>query len=182
MLNPILWTFLFLCAAFVAAVLEVFLPSAGLFGVLALAFLVASIVFSFQIHVFVGSLYTLFVCLLVPVFLWVALRLWPQTWIGRRILLEPGEDPALAPDEEQQSLRQLVGKQGIAKSKMLLGGQIEIEGNRYSAVSDAEPIESGELVSVLRIEGTSVIVRKSRFQKRIDSPEEPPPIDDPFAP
>jgi len=180
MLYPILWTFLFLGAAFIAAVLEVFLPSAGLFGVLALAFLVTSIVFSFQINVVVGSLYTLFVCLLVPVFLWGALRLWPRTWIGRRILLEPGEDPALVPDEEQQALRQLVGKQGIAKSKMLLGGHVEIEGNRYSAVSDAEPIESGELVSVLRIEGTSVIVRKSRLKQTTTSPDEPP-IEDPFA-
>ena len=181
LMYPILWTFLFLCAAFVAAVLEMFLPSAGLFGVLALACLVTSIVFSFQINVFVGSLYTLVVCLLVPVFVWSALRLWPNTWIGRRILLEPSEDPALVPDTERQSLKQLVGKQGIAKSKMLLGGQIEIEGNRYNAVSDAEPIESGEPVSVLRIEGTCVIVRKMNLAKTSALPVEPPPIEDPFA-
>ena len=181
MLYPILWTFLFLCAAFVAAVLELFLPSAGLFGVLSLAFLIASIVFSFYINVFFGGFYTLFVCLLVPVFLWGALRLWPNTWIGRRILLEPGEDPALAPDKEQQSLKQLVGKQGIAKSKMLLGGQIEIEGSRYKAVSDAEPIESGEPVNVIRIEGTCVIVRKMHLTKKTDSSADPAPIEDPFA-
>ena len=178
MWYPILWTFLFLCLAFVVAVLEVFLPSGGLFAVLAIAFLITSIVFSFQMGIVFGSLYTLFICLLVPLFLWAAVSFWPNTWIGRRILLAPEDDPALFPDEEQQSLRQLVGKQGLAKSKMLLGGLIEIENKRYSAVSDAEPIEPGEVVSVIRIEGTSIIVRKSAAPP---NNAESLPLEDPFA-
>ena len=177
-MNSVLWTFLFLCLAFVIALLEVFLPSGGIFAVLAIAFLVTSIVFSFQSGIVFGSFYTFFVCLLVPVFFWVALRIWPNTWIGRRILLAPEEDPALFPDEEQQILKQLVGKQGLAKSKMLLGGLIEIEGKRYSAVSDAEPIEPGDVVIVNRIEGTSIIVRKSNLAS---SAEVPPSLEDPFA-
>jgi membrane-bound ClpP family serine protease len=141
--------------------LEVFLPSGGVFAVLAIAFLITSIAFSFQANVFFGSLYTLFVCMLVPTFLWAALKVWPYTWIGRQMLLMPEIDPALAPNEEYQTLKLLVGKQGLAKSKMLLGGLIEIDGHRYNAVSDAEPIEPGEVVCVIRIEGTSIIVRKS---------------------
>jgi membrane-bound ClpP family serine protease len=176
-MYPIFWTFLFLCLAFVVAVLEVFVPSGGIFAVLAIALLITSIVFSFQAEIVFGSFYTLCVCLLVPVFLWTALRLWPHTWIGRRILLTPEEDPALFPDEEQQTLKQLVGKQGMAKSKMLLGGLVEIEGKRYSAVSDAEPIEPGEVVSVIRIEGTSIIVRKSNMIPHAEAP----PLEDPFA-
>ena len=177
MLYPVLWTFFFLCLAFVVALLEVFLPSGGVFAVLAIAFLITSIVFSFQADIVFGSLYTLFNCLLVPLFLWIAISFWPNTWIGRRILLMPENDPALFPDAEQQSLKQLVGKQGIAKSKMLLGGLIEIEDKRYSAVSDAEPIESGEVVSVIRIEGTSFIVRKNPASAQAESQ----PLEDPFA-
>ena len=64
---------------------------------------------------------------------------------------------------------------------MLLGGLIEIEGNRYSAVSDAEPIETGEPISVVRIEGTSVIVRKINLAKNGDSSPESSPLEDPFA-
>ena len=180
-MYPILWTFLFLCSAFVVAVLEVFLPSGGIFAVLSLAFLITSIVFSFQSGVFFGSLYTFFVCLLVPVFIWAALRIWPHTWIGRRILLTPEDDPALSPDDEQLSLKQLIGKCGIAKSKMLLGGLIEIEGNRYNAVSDAEPIEWGEPVCVIRIEGRSVIVRKLNLHESADQSGISLPLDDPFA-
>jgi membrane-bound ClpP family serine protease len=176
LMHPIVWTFLFLCLAFVVAVLEVFLPSGGLLAVLAIAFLVTSIVFSFQADVVFGSFYTLCVCLLVPIFLWAALRIWPNTWIGRRMLLTPEEDPALFPNEEQQTLKQLVGKHGMAKSKMLLGGLIEIEGKRYSAVSDAEPIEPGDVVNVLRIEGATIIVRKSAMK-----PGATPPLEDPFA-
>ena len=176
-MYPILWTFLFFCLAFVVAVLEVFLPSGGILAVLAIAFLITSIVFSFQADLVFGSLYTFFVSLLVPAFLWAALRIWPRTWIGQQILLAPEEDPALFPDEEQQTLKQLVGKHGMARSKMLLGGLVEIEGRRYSAVSDAEPIESGEVVCVMRIEGTSIIVRKSHLAPSAGVA----PLEDPFA-
>jgi len=180
-MYPVLWTFLFFSLALTVAVAEMFLPSGGVLAVLAIAFLITSIVFSFQADTLFGSFYTLCVCLLVPVFLWAALSIWPHTWIGRRILLVPEEDPALVPDEEQQMLKQLIGKQGLAKSKMLLGGLIEIEGKRYSAVSDAEPIEPGEVISVIRIEGTSIIVRKSNVTESIVPSAEAVPLEDPFA-
>ena len=180
-MHPILWTSLFLCLAFVIAILEVFLPSGGIFGVLSVGLLITSIVFSFQVGIVFGSLYTFFVCLFVPVFLWYALRMWPKTWIGRQILLTPETDPALCPNENLLTLKQLVGKQGLAKSKMLLGGLIEIEGNRYSAVSDAEPIESGEPISIIRIEGTSIIVRKISVMASTASSTEGSPLEDPFA-
>jgi len=180
-MYPILWTFLFLCLAFIVAVLEVFLPTGGIFGVLAVGLLIASIVCAFQVGIVFGSIYTFFVCLLVPIFIWYALRLWPKTWIGKQILLTPETDPALCPNEGLQALKQLVGKHGLAKSKMLLGGLIEIEDTRYSAVSDAEPIEAGEPISVIRIEGTSIIVRRiSVAECTVSSPGEPP-LEDPFA-
>ena len=181
MVHPALWTFLFLGLALIVAIAEVLLPSAGIFAVLAIALLITSIVFAFQVDVVFGSLYTLFVCLLVPVFLWAALRTWPQTWVGRQILLTPEEDPALVPNEELEALKQLIGKHGMAKSKMLLGGLIEIEGIRYSAVSDAEPIESGDPVCVIRIEGTSIIVRKLKLTENTAVATEAVPLEDPFA-
>ena len=180
-MYPILWTFLFLCLAFVVAVLEVFIPSGGVFGVLAVGLLITSIVFAFQGGVIFGSLYTFSVCLFVPVFIWYALRLWPKTWIGRQILLTPETDPALAPNDALSMLKQLIGKQGLAKSKMLLGGLIEIEGSRYSAVSDAEPIDIGEPISVIRIEGTSIIVRKISVAGSTEPSAEALPLEDPFA-
>ena len=180
-MYPALWTFLFLGLAFVVAVLEVFLPTGGLLAGLAIALLIASIVFAFQFHVVFGSLYTLFVCLLIPVFIWGALRFWPRTWIGRQILLAPENDPALIPNAEQEMLKQLIGKQGLAKSTMLLGGHIEIEGVRYSAVSDAEPMASGDPVSVIRIEGTCLIVRKLNLNKNTAaSPTAETSLEDPF--
>ena len=180
-MYPVLWTFLFFGLALIVAILEVFLPSGGLLAGLAMALLIASVFFAFQVSIAFGSLYTFFICLLVPVFIWVALRLWPNTWIGRQILLAPEEDPALVPDEEQQMLKQLVGKHGVAKSKMLLGGHIEIEGNRYSAVSDAEPIEPGEPIYVVRFEGTSIIVRKLNLAESTAVSAENTPLEDPFA-
>jgi membrane-bound ClpP family serine protease len=64
---------------------------------------------------------------------------------------------------------------------MLLGGLIEIEDKRYNAVSDAEPIEPGEVINVIRIEGTSIIVRKSNVPNSTASAAEAVPLEDPFA-
>ena len=179
-MHSIYWTFLCFGLAFVVAVMEIFLPSGGLLAVLAIGLLIASIVLSFDTSLAFGCLYTFCVCLFIPIFLWAALRIWPNTWVGRQILLTPEEDPALVPDEQQDFLKQLVGKHGLAKSKMLLGGLIEIEGVQYSAVSDVETIESGEPVCVLRIEGASIIVRKLKFSESTVAPSADMPLEDPF--
>jgi len=181
-MNPLLLTFIFLGLAFVVAMLEIFLPATmGLLAVLAFVLLVTSIVYAFQVNMIFGSLYTFFVCMLIPIFLWLALRTWPKTWIGKQILLDTEDDPALVPDENQCVLQQLIGKHGMARSKMLLGGLIEIEGCQYSAVSDAEPVEKGDPICVVRIEGTSIIVRKLSLQGSAMVVTEDIPLEDPFA-
>ncbi|MCL2004680.1 MAG: hypothetical protein FWG73_00810 [Planctomycetaceae bacterium] len=180
-MYPVYWTFSFFGLALIVAIMEIFLPSGGLLSVLAISLLVASVVFAFQVDFVFGSLYTFCVCLFVPIFLWIALNMWPNTWIGRQILLAPEDDPALCPDEEQDLLKQLIGKHGMAKSKMLLVGLVEIEGNQYNAVSDAEAIEAGEPVGVIRIEGSSIIVRKLHKVEIQSASSEEVPMEDPFA-
>jgi membrane-bound serine protease (ClpP class) len=179
--SPLFWTFSFLAAAILAAAADIFLPSGGVFAAAAVLFLIVSIVFSFQISILFGSIYlNVVICLLVPLFLWAAILLYPKTWIGRKILLNPADDPALVPDGELQALKELAGKEGTAKSKMLLGGMIEVDGKQYNAVSDAEPVEAGERIRVLRIEGRSIIVRKE-MPAAGETPAAIPEIDDPFS-
>ena len=158
-----------------------FFFSGGILAALAFALLITSIVFAFQVSVVFGSFYTLFIALIAPIFLWFVLRAWPKTWMGRQLLLTPEEDPALNPNEELQALKRLIGKHGMAKSKMLLGGLIEIEGSKYSAVSDVEPIEAGDPICVVRIEGTSIIVRKLNLKESPAAATESSSLDDPFA-
>jgi hypothetical protein len=106
--------------------------------------------------------------------------------MGHRILLQPEEDPALQPNTELIALKQLIGKQGVARSKMMLSGQIEIDGKRINAISESEPIETGDAIIVTIVDGINILVRKTDasinpVNVTIEKTEQEPTIDDPFA-
>ena len=64
-----------------------------------------------------------------PAVLAIAFRYWPQTPMGKRVLLEVPTEEEVLPDTPQlRALRKLVGKVGVAKSMMLPSGAISVEG------------------------------------------------------
>jgi hypothetical protein len=87
------------------------------------------------------------------------LQIWQSTPIGRRILLDPSEDPALQPSEVLERHKALLGKTGTAKSLMMPSGMIEIDGERYDAVSAGMPIDPGTPIVVVHVDGINLTVR-----------------------
>jgi hypothetical protein len=63
-------------------------------------------------------------------------------------------------EEITGELRRLKGQIGKATTPLLPGGSVKVEGKIYNAVSEAEPIEAGELVLVVHVDGTRIIVRR----------------------
>ncbi len=183
-MAPWIWTFIFLGISLLLGIMEIFVPSGGVLAFLALSALVGSIVFAFQTHLLFGSLYLFATSIGIPIFLWYAFQWWPNTMIGRRILLNPEEDPALTPNAELERLKKLVGKRGVAKSKMMLSGLIEVEGRRLNALSESVIIEPGEEIVVVSVDGINMIVRPTTKKDApvVQPTREPEPtIDDPFA-
>lgn len=188
-MDPWAWTAVFLGLAFLFAFLELFITSGGILAFLSAVSLLASVFFAFGSGPGFGGAYTLGVILGVPVLLWYLFRWWPRSRMGRQILLNPDDDPALAADGRLAALKKLVGKRGVVRSKMLLSGLVEIEGTRINAVSESEPLEPGEEIVVIRVDGIDILVRKaSDFpdaapatadERAVDAP--PRTVDDPFA-
>ena len=75
-------------------------------------------------------------------------------------MLDPNVDPALVPDAEDETLVRLVGKTGIAKSRMMPSGVVVIEKRQYDAVSESEPIDPGSPVIVIKANKLNIIVRQ----------------------
>jgi membrane-bound serine protease (ClpP class) len=181
------WVLIFLGLSIFFAVLEIFIPSGGILAFLSVTTLFASMVLAFQCSPLFGGIYLFGVSIGIPIFLWFAFKIWPQTVMGRRILLQPEDDPALQPDLELIALKQLVGKQGVARSKMMLSGLIEIEGKRINAISESEPLESGDAIVVTSVDGINILVRKinppanTPQNTTTTKTEQEPTIDDPFA-
>jgi len=177
------WTILFLSVAICFVFAEIFVPSGGALAVMAVATLLVSVVFAFLSGPMFGTVYFVAVTIGVPVFLWYAFKWWPTTTLGRRILLNPEEDPALQPNVELERLKTLIGKRGVAKSKMMLSGLVEVEGKRLNAVSESVAIEQGNEIVVVSVDGINVIVRPAAKKTRVPSPtvQETATVEDPFA-
>ncbi|MDR2643207.1 MAG: NfeD family protein [Planctomycetaceae bacterium] len=155
------WTFVCLGIGLFLGFIEVFIPSGGVLAFLTLVAIIGSIIFAFLQDTFFGAIYMFSIVLLLPCLVWGAVTIWPHTIIGRRVLLNPEEDPALRPNTELLVLKQLIGKHGVARSKMIFSGQIEIDGHKYNAMSDIEAIEPNTPIVVVGLDCMTLLVRRS---------------------
>jgi len=160
-MDPLIWAGLLLLLGLALVMCEVFVPSGGILGVLSLTAIVAAIVLAFLNRgLVVGFMFVLVSLVAVPTMLVFAFRWLPDTPMGRRLLVAiPTSDEVLPDDDERRALRELVGKVGRAKSRMLPSGAVQIEGRMIDAVSDGMPIEPGQPVRVTEVHGTRVTVR-----------------------
>lgn len=192
--QTLIWALLLLALGLVCLVLEMFVPSAGLLGVVSALAILGAIVLAFLSGPVAGIVMTLAITFIIPVFLAAAVKYWPDTPFGKMILLRrPDENDVLPKTEAYQSIRELVGKRGIAKSQMLPSGVVSVEGKTYDAVSSGLPIDPGQPIRVVAIDMQRLIVRvdetpyieptpaavESSADSAVDSPL--PGIEDPFA-
>ncbi|MDR1922970.1 MAG: NfeD family protein [Planctomycetaceae bacterium] len=191
MINNLTWTFICFGIGIFFGLMELFVPSGGVLSFLTLAAVIASLVFAFLHDTFFGAVYVFSLVLVLPCLFWLAVKAWPHTLIGRRVLLNPEDDPALRPNADLLAIKQMVGKQGITRSRMVFSGQIEIDGQRYSAVSDMEMLDAGVQIEVVGLDGMTMLVRRKEDNtnnKKTDPTNqtpnkisEPITIEDPFV-
>ena len=143
-MDPLFWALILLAAGLVVFVLEFFLPTAGLLGITCAILLCASIVMGFMHSWLAGTAILLAIALLLPVFFSVAVKIWPHTFIGKRIIQKQMTREEVLPEGDLEELQALVGMRGIAKSKMLPSGRVRINDQSYDAISNGFPIEAGQ--------------------------------------
>ncbi len=159
-MSPLVWSILLIVAGLIVIAVELFLPSAGLLGILAGSLIVAGIVAAFLSGVVAGTVVLVATSLSLPILIALAIKIWPSTPIGKRILIGVMTEEDVLPKEDlQQSLQALIGHRGIAKTKMLPSGIVWIEDRNYDAVSDGFAIEPGSAVEVIAIRTKRVVVR-----------------------
>lgn len=160
-MSPVFWAAILLFVGLSLVMVEIFIPSGGVIGFLSFASIIAAIVMAFyQSGPTIGIVFLSVSCVAVPVVLATAFRLLPGTPMGKRLLpdIPSGED--MLPDrEDRRRLRQLIGRVGRSKSKMLTSGAVMIDGQTIDAMSEGQPIEAEQPVRVVDVRGTMVVVR-----------------------
>ena len=160
-MSFLFWALLLLLAGCIFLVLEFFVPSSGTLGVLAALSFVGAIVLAFMAGPVYGTATFVAVLIIVPTACILAVKYWPETPIGRLILIQRPESPdEVLPDTEAyRGLNHLVGRHGIAKSLMLPGGVVDIDHKSYDAVSEGMAIDPGTRIVVVGISTQRVVVR-----------------------
>ncbi|MBI2480015.1 MAG: hypothetical protein HYV60_15705 [Planctomycetia bacterium] len=160
-MDPLAWSICLLFAAIALIALELFIPSGGLLSFLSAVAVLASVIVAFSAGPRTGLMMLIITVVVVPAVLASAVRWWPQTPIGRLILIARPEvpDDVLPDTEAYRGLKSLIGKVGKSKSKMLPSGAIVLDGRTYDAVSEGMAIDAGAVVKVVAVKTNRIVVR-----------------------
>ncbi|HEX3602242.1 MAG TPA: NfeD family protein [Lacipirellulaceae bacterium] len=166
-IPDIAWAILLMVLGCALVVLEVFIPSGGIISVLSAVSLIASIVIaSWQSPTtgpFTGLVFAAVTVIVVPIIIATAFKYWPKTPMGKAFLGEPLTADKVLPKD---SRRALLGRVGVARSKMLPSGAVEIDGQMVDAVSQGQAIEPGTYIVVTEVRANRVVVRPADKDQR----------------
>jgi membrane-bound ClpP family serine protease len=137
---------LFLLAA------ELFLPTHGLLGVAGAICVVIAVGKTFIINQWAGVGLLLATTASIP-FVWTAaMKIWPKTPLGRKLILPSNE---LIPEPPSVHL----GQTGVAISEMRPMGMCEFAGQKVEATSEIGMIDAGRTVIVTSINNRRPLVK-----------------------
>jgi membrane-bound ClpP family serine protease len=157
--DPIYISIILYISAIVLAFVDLYVPSAGMLLLLSLIAAVGSIVFGFQSGTTSGMTMLTLVAATIPILGVVAIRIWPHTPVGRRIVLGlPPERPSTA-NEQQNALVELVGYVVDSEYPLMPSGQITIDHRPYNALAEAGYIDAGQRIEVISVRQRDLIVR-----------------------
>src|SRR5436190_1570958 len=160
-MTPLVWAIMLLLLGLVFLVLEFFIPSGGALAVMCALSFLAAIIVGFMAGPWTGAGIVLAICVIVPNAVGAAIRWWPDTPIGKLMLIQRPRtsDEVLPETMAYRGLKDLVGRRGRSKGLMLPSGSVLIDGKTYDAVSDGMPIEPHQHVIVVGISTQRLVVR-----------------------
>ena len=144
-----------LACGILVVVIEMFIPSAGVLGVVAATLLVAGVVVAFLKSLFFGFAVLAGTSFLLPFLFWLLVKVWPLTPMGKAILMNDAIDVLLP----ESTAKALIGQVGIAKTQMLPSGIVEIDGQQHDAVSEGFAINPGDPIKVISARGNRMYVQ-----------------------
>lgn len=158
-------------------VAEIFLPSGGLITVLALTCMAGSVWAAWMAWWATSPslwwTYIASVIFLIPATLGFAIKFFPNTAWGKKIILEvPTLEEVSGFQEETEHLRSLIGKTGKTQTLLNPSGFVLVDHERLHCESQGMIIEAQTEVEVIAVEGTRLVVKvKKQPMAEKETPE-----------
>ena len=163
-MDPMLvWGLLLLGVAALLGVMEFFIPSAGIIGIVALVVAIAGVICLWTYETAWGVTGMLSVLVIAPTATYFGFKVLPYTPIGKGLILSNAEPdgPEAAGTNASHAMRvALIGQEGAAQTDLRPIGVVKIEGQRHDAVAESGYIASGARVRVISADGIQLKVRQ----------------------
>lgn len=154
----LLFNILLAVLGFGAIILEFFVPSAGIIGLIGGGCVITGIVFTYiNYGRLAGSIFLLAAAIIGPVILFLYFKLFPKSFVGKRLILHKtfNRDEGFNSGKEDEIK---VGDIGITQSKLRPVGTALIRGKFVDVTTEGEFIDSNKDIKVEVIEGNKIIV------------------------
>jgi membrane-bound serine protease (ClpP class) len=152
-----------IAGAVLLVIVEVFIPSGGLIAITAGVVAIAGVVILFMEDPVWGVIGMGLVVVLAPTAFIFAMKILPNTPVGRAMMGLPTPEEAEAKQREKERQRAerlaLLGAEGEVVTALRPVGVIRIDGVRYDALAEGQFIEAGQKVRVTVIEDNQLKVR-----------------------
>lgn len=149
--------------ALLLIVLEAFIPSGGIIGMVAVVCAIVGVVILWRFSMIWGVSGLLTTLVLGPMCFGYALKIMPDTAIGRKLLGPGAEEIAEIGREERQVEHErrlaLLDQEGTALTDLRPIGTIEINGEQHEAAAEGGLVDRGSAVRVTDIRGLEIRVR-----------------------
>ena len=134
-------------------------PGFTYFGILGILLLAVSSIYAFLNY----SLASAFIILFASIIVVSAFITWFfKKGIHQGFSLKDSESKLIGYKSYKENYDQYVGKNGVAHSDLRPAGFITIDDIKLSAVSQGDYIEAGDPVTVVKVEGTKLVVKKNK--------------------
>jgi membrane-bound serine protease (ClpP class) len=145
----------------IAVIVELFVPAAGLVGLLGLGSIIGSVVTAYRDHgTVMGTVMLVTALVLVPLCIILYFKIFPRTFIGRRLILHDTQDREKGYASYTASrYEDLLGSEGTAITVLRPSGSARIDEHKYSVVTGGEYLDAGSRVRVIKVEGSRIIVK-----------------------
>jgi len=158
-MSTLAWPLLLLVLGLFLLVAEVFIPSGGLIGLLAVFCLAASLWRAFEQSMSLGLKFLLADFFLLPLAVALAIHLWPKMPLAKRVFLLPPDPEEIDVSHSSPRIDHLVGQLGRALTPLRPSGTVDFDGRRLDGLSEEGLIPSGALIQAVRVRGHQLIVR-----------------------
>ncbi len=146
-------------------VIEAFVPSGGIIALAASACAIVGIVLLFRHDTTWGAIGLLSTIVLGPMIFFWALKLLPNTPLGKKMFGDSGEDIAAQRDQQTSHWREqrnaLIDQTGTALTDLHPVGIVQINGDRHDAIAKGQIIDKNTPIRVVSVDGLQIEVRQA---------------------